>query len=354
MRKKNFLSYVAGFLTAAALFGFCVPTLAASIQKQLTATYKDIKLYVDGKEVVPKDAGGNVVEPFVSNGTTYLPVRAVGEAFGKEVTWDGTTNSVYIGEKPASGVSVERTSFSLGTMQYSIDSSWVSRDNVDSRYHYAKFIGDALNGYIYVQRSDLGMDTSSETLANTALSSLMDGFKNGDTISNLVPGKSEKIAGHYAQYGTFDFISEKMSLPGKIAFILDGSQAYAIVAIIQQSESAKLDKIFSDVIASVQFSSSTENSTGNNTGSSTEKTYEERLKDVAKRSLMGEEITYSKYLQIKTGMTYIEVAEIIGDLGEITVQSGNITIRSWQNSDYGVASILFTNGKVTTKSQAGL
>ena len=58
--------------------------------------------------------------------------EAVGEAFGKEVTWDGTTNSVYIGEKPASGVSVERTSFSLGTMQYSIDSSWVSRDNVNS------------------------------------------------------------------------------------------------------------------------------------------------------------------------------------------------------------------------------
>ena len=100
MRKKNFLSYVAGFLTAAALFGFCVPTLAASIQKQITATYKDIKLYVDGKEVVPKDAGGNVVEPFVSNGTTYLPVRAVGEALGKEVTWDGTTNTVYIGQKP--------------------------------------------------------------------------------------------------------------------------------------------------------------------------------------------------------------------------------------------------------------
>lgn len=113
MRKKNFLSYVAGFLTAAALFGFCVPTLAASIQKQLTATYKDIKLYVDGKEVVPKDAGGNVVEPFVSNGTTYLPVRAVGEALGKEVTWDGTTNTVYIGQKPSvekpSGTTYDRT-----------------------------------------------------------------------------------------------------------------------------------------------------------------------------------------------------------------------------------------------------
>lgn len=100
MKKRNLISYVAGFLTAAALFGFCVPTLAANIQKQITATYKDIKLYVDGKEVVPKDAGGNVVEPFVSNGTTYLPVRAVGEAFGKEVTWDGTNNSVYIGKAP--------------------------------------------------------------------------------------------------------------------------------------------------------------------------------------------------------------------------------------------------------------
>lgn len=65
--------------------------------KNISVTYRNIKLVVDGAQVTPKDANGAVVEPFVYNGTTYLPVRAVGNAIGKQVSWDGNTNTVYIG-----------------------------------------------------------------------------------------------------------------------------------------------------------------------------------------------------------------------------------------------------------------
>jgi hypothetical protein len=51
--------------------------------------------------VTPTDANGSVVHPFIYNGTTYLPVRAVGDAFGKPVHWDGGTNSVYVGQVPS-------------------------------------------------------------------------------------------------------------------------------------------------------------------------------------------------------------------------------------------------------------
>ena len=61
--------------------------------------YKNIKLYINGAEIVPKDATGNVIEPFIMNGTTYLPVRAVSNAFGEDVEWDGETQSIYIGKK---------------------------------------------------------------------------------------------------------------------------------------------------------------------------------------------------------------------------------------------------------------
>lgn len=70
---------------------------AASGTKNIAVTYKNIKLNIDGVEVTPKDANGATVEPFVYNGTTYLPVRAVGSALGKQVSWDGNTNTVYIG-----------------------------------------------------------------------------------------------------------------------------------------------------------------------------------------------------------------------------------------------------------------
>ena len=87
-----------------------VTALASSAvtTKKIEANYMGIRLVVDGKEVTPKDPNGNVVEPFASNGTTYLPVRAVSEALGKEVTWDGDTATIDEAAAPLSGKLVEQ------------------------------------------------------------------------------------------------------------------------------------------------------------------------------------------------------------------------------------------------------
>ncbi|MCL2152181.1 MAG: right-handed parallel beta-helix repeat-containing protein [Oscillospiraceae bacterium] len=74
------------------------PALAKNLSQKIDVAYRDIKIYVDGEIIIPKDATGEIVEPFIYNGTTFLPVRAVSEALGKTVEWDGPTNSVYIGE----------------------------------------------------------------------------------------------------------------------------------------------------------------------------------------------------------------------------------------------------------------
>ena len=71
---------------------------ASTIHKTVTIEYASIKLVVDGVEITPKDANGATVEPFILNGTTYLPVRAVGNAIGKQVSWDGTSKTVYLGD----------------------------------------------------------------------------------------------------------------------------------------------------------------------------------------------------------------------------------------------------------------
>lgn len=72
---------------------------AKSLSETAEIFYNNIKIYIDGAEIVPKDANGNIIEPFTMNGTTYLPVRAVSNAFGQDVEWDGATQSVYIGKK---------------------------------------------------------------------------------------------------------------------------------------------------------------------------------------------------------------------------------------------------------------
>ena len=75
--------------------GLCVPAMAATTET-VEITYRAIKLKLNGEEIVPCDANGKTVEPFImnSNGTTYLPLRAIGQALGLDVAWDGASNTI--------------------------------------------------------------------------------------------------------------------------------------------------------------------------------------------------------------------------------------------------------------------
>ena len=95
---KRFQGLIAGILIGVIMTGGM--TFAKQGTEMIEALYSNVKIYIDGKKIDPKDANGNTVEPFIYNGTTYLPVRAVGEAFGKVVAWDGSTSSVYVGLAP--------------------------------------------------------------------------------------------------------------------------------------------------------------------------------------------------------------------------------------------------------------
>ena len=96
--KKRIQGVIAGVLIGSMLTSGMV--FAKSGTEMIEALYNNIKIYVDGVKIEPKDATGKVVEPFIYNGTTYLPVRAIGEAIGKEVCWEGSSHSVYIGKMP--------------------------------------------------------------------------------------------------------------------------------------------------------------------------------------------------------------------------------------------------------------
>lgn len=96
--KKRLQGLVAGVLIGALSTGSVA--FAKVGTEFIEAVYANVKIYIDGTLIDPKDVNGNKVEPFIYNGTTYLPVRAVGEAFGKAVSYDGQTKSVYVGKIP--------------------------------------------------------------------------------------------------------------------------------------------------------------------------------------------------------------------------------------------------------------
>lgn len=54
-------------------------------------------IVIDGEQLTCIDANGTVVEPFIHEGTTYVPVRAIAQAFDITITWDQETKTVHLG-----------------------------------------------------------------------------------------------------------------------------------------------------------------------------------------------------------------------------------------------------------------
>lgn len=95
--KKKSQGLIAGALIGATLTSGMV--FAASGTKTIDVIYDNIKILIDGKEYQPTDANGDAVEPFIYNGTTYLPVRAIANAFDKDVDWEAQASTVSLGSK---------------------------------------------------------------------------------------------------------------------------------------------------------------------------------------------------------------------------------------------------------------
>lgn len=114
------------------------------------ASYNNIRITLDGATITPKDANGNSVEPFIIDGTTYLPVRGIASALGLSVSWDGTNKTVLLSSKDGTSdtnVSVPETgwvkvdgataSFLIkgaleGKVVYRNGAYWAEKNYVDS------------------------------------------------------------------------------------------------------------------------------------------------------------------------------------------------------------------------------
>ena len=144
-RRSKFTWFLTGILTAALVVG-SIPTALAALTARNIQIFSGIKIYVDDQQLIPTDINGKQVDVFAYNGTTYLPVRAVSQALGKPVQWDGQTSSVYIGShednKPA---------IWLEELDYFTGSSFISgqseRDNLGQTRNHV-ILGQFTNTYL--------------------------------------------------------------------------------------------------------------------------------------------------------------------------------------------------------------
>ena len=105
---------LSGTRTTAATAG--TPDAAAKVKNISVDIHSDFTIVVDGATQVFKDAAGNRVYPMLYNGSTYLPLRAIGGLMGKSVAWDGKTQTVTLTSPSSGGNQVtDADSFSGGT-----------------------------------------------------------------------------------------------------------------------------------------------------------------------------------------------------------------------------------------------
>lgn len=82
-------------LLVAGVMSVAPQVLSAWKDQQIKVSYRNIKMVVDGKTVQSD------TEPFIYEGRTFVPLRAISEALGKDVVWDAATYTVKIGASVA-------------------------------------------------------------------------------------------------------------------------------------------------------------------------------------------------------------------------------------------------------------
>ncbi len=93
---KHSSKFFVGAMIIALTLLLSVNALASDSSR--TITVYPINVMVNGEVFKPKDVNRNDVLVFVYNGTTYAPLRALAEAYGLEVSYDGSRNMAVVND----------------------------------------------------------------------------------------------------------------------------------------------------------------------------------------------------------------------------------------------------------------
>ena len=94
MKKNGFWrGFGLGLILTVVVTALSVSAMAAASSRTIQVE-DGIQLSLNGATFIPRDVNGKEVSVFLYNGTTYVPVRAVSEAMGVDVSFDSATRTV--------------------------------------------------------------------------------------------------------------------------------------------------------------------------------------------------------------------------------------------------------------------
>ena len=75
---------------------FLTTSYAANTYRKTITVTSGVNVEFNNEEIDMTDANGKAVEAFIYNGTTYVPIRAVSNAFGADIGYDRNTQTISI------------------------------------------------------------------------------------------------------------------------------------------------------------------------------------------------------------------------------------------------------------------
>ncbi|GFZ79575.1 hypothetical protein GCM10008018_26370 [Paenibacillus marchantiophytorum] len=93
--KSSLKGFMLGVVTTCLMLGATVAYAAGGTQ--IEVYFEKLKYVFEGAEKQPTAEQG---QGFIYKGTTYVPLRFVSESLGKEVGWNATSKTIWIGKQP--------------------------------------------------------------------------------------------------------------------------------------------------------------------------------------------------------------------------------------------------------------
>jgi len=96
MNNKKFRKIAILVAVMMLVMSFSSTGFASWLDKTIKASYRNITVFVNGTMKQTKTAAGTVVEPFIVDGTTYVPLRGIAEMLGYQVNFNPNTYRIDI------------------------------------------------------------------------------------------------------------------------------------------------------------------------------------------------------------------------------------------------------------------
>lgn len=114
-----------------------------------------VNIYINGEKIIPMDINGNVVNPILKDGTTYLPIRAISEHFNKTVSWEQETHTVILTSREITEFKENKTYAFVNKASGKAISLTDKGLELTDFYHYNfqgfKVTASDTEGYYYIQ-----------------------------------------------------------------------------------------------------------------------------------------------------------------------------------------------------------